>query len=145
MTSRARGATQSTECEPLHFLVALDQLARNLPLQMSPKCFVRVQLRRVRRQVEQLELAVQALDVALNHLCLVDRMTVNDQKDELLGIEHQALEELDEHFRADRSLMQHEPKFALRADGRDHVQREAPAGRLHHRHPALRAQVVPVW
>ena len=65
-------------------------------------------------------------------------MTVDDQKDGLLGIEHQALEELDEHFRTDRSLMQHEPKFALRTDGRDHVQREAPASRLHHRRPALR-------
>ena len=105
---------------------------------MSPNRFIGVQMRRVRRQVEEFELTVQALDVALDHLCLVDRMTIDDQKHRLLGIDHQALEELDKHLRADRAFMQHETKLALRADRRDHVQREAPARRLHHRRLALR-------
>lgn len=65
-------------------------------------------------------------------------MTIDDQKHRLLGIDHQALEELDKHLRADRAFMQHETKLALRADRRDHVQREAPARRLHHRRLALR-------
>ena len=65
-------------------------------------------------------------------------MTIDDQKHRLLGIDHQALEELDEHLRANRAFMQHEPKLTLRADRRDHVQREAPARRLYHWRLALR-------
>lgn len=65
-------------------------------------------------------------------------MTIDDQKHRRLGIDHQAPEELDEHLRANRAFMQHEPKLTLRADRRDHVQREAPARRLHHRRLALR-------
>lgn len=81
---------------------------------MSPDRFIWVQMRRVRRQVEEFELAVEALDVAPEHLCLVDRMTIDDQKNRLLGIDHQAPEELDEHLRANRVFMQHEPKLTLR-------------------------------
>ena len=94
-------------------------------------------MRRVRWQIEEFEHAVQALDVALDHLCLVDRMAIDDQEHRLLGIDHQALEELDEHLCTDGAFMQHEPKLTLRADRRDHVQREAPARRLHHRRLAL--------
>lgn len=91
-----------------------------------------------------LELAIQALDEAFDHLCLVDRMTIDDQKHRLLGIDRQVLQELDEHLRADRAFMQHEPKLALRTDRRDHVQREASARRLHHRRLGpCDAQVVP--
>src|SRR5574343_739339 len=105
---------------------------------MSPDRFIWVQMRRVWRQIEELELTVQALDVALHYLCLVDRMTIDNQKHGLVGIDHQALEELDKDLCVDRALMQHESTFALRADRRDHVQREAPARRLHHRSLALR-------
>ena len=56
---------------------------------------------RVWRQVEEFELTVQALNVTLNYLCLVDRMTIDDQKHGLVGIDHQAFEELDKDLCVD--------------------------------------------
>jgi hypothetical protein len=65
-------------------------------------------------------------------------MTIDNQKHRLLDIDHQALEELQKHLRANGTFMQHEAKLPLRAHGRDHVQREAPARRPHHRGLPLR-------
>ena len=99
---------QSAEGQPLHFVFGLHQLPGDLALDVRPDLFVRVQLRRVRRQVEQFEPAVLSLDKGLDQLRLVNRMTIDNQEHRLRCPDHQALEEFPEDFRVYRALMQHE-------------------------------------
>ena len=124
---------QRTERQPLHFVLVLHEALRDLALHMRPDMFVGIELRRVRRQVEELEPSFQAVDVGANQLGLVNRMPVDDDEDRLVGADHQPLEELAKHRGGDRAFVEHEAKLALRAHRRNHVQREAPAGHFDHR------------
>ena len=78
-------SAQCAEGELFHLVLGLDQLPRDSALDMSPDLLVGVQMRRVRRQVEQLETALLRLDEHLDRLGLVDRVTIDDQKDGRMG------------------------------------------------------------
>lgn len=74
-------SAQSAERQSLHFVLGLHKLPGNLAFDMCPHLFVRVELGRVRRQVEQLEHAALCRDKFLDQLCLVNRMTIDNQED----------------------------------------------------------------
>ena len=118
-------SAQRAEGQPLHFVLGLHQLPGNTAFDVGPDLFVRVQMWRVRRQVEQLELAVLGFDEFLDQLRLVNRVTIDNQEDRRRGANHQALEKFPEYFGIDRAVVKHETEFAARTDCRDHVQREA--------------------
>ena len=86
-------AAQSAEGQPFHFVLGLHELPGNLAFDVSPDLLVRIQLRRIRRQVKELEHAVLRLDKSLDQLRLVNRMTIDNQEDWPAGTDQQALEE----------------------------------------------------
>lgn len=102
---------QRAERQPLHFLLGLDELPRDLAFNVCPNLLVGVQLRRIGRQGEEFELAVLSLDKVLDQLGLVNRVTIDDQKYGLLGAHHQAFEKFPKHFGADRAVLQHEAEL----------------------------------
>jgi len=55
-------SAQSAEGQFLHRIQVLHQLPRNSPLHMSPDLLIGIQLRGIRRQVEQFEASVLSLD-----------------------------------------------------------------------------------
>ena len=126
-------SAQRAECQPLHFVLGLHQLPGYPALDVRPNLLVGVQLRRVRRQVEQLELAVLGFDKFLDQLRLVNRVTIDNEEDRRCGANHQSLEKFPEHLGIDRAVVKHETEFTARTDRRDHVQREAASGDFHDR------------
>lgn len=56
-------AAQGADGQALHVVLVLHEALGDLALYMRPHLFVWIELGRVGRQVEQLELATQALDV----------------------------------------------------------------------------------
>ena len=55
--------------------------------------FIWIQVRRVRRQIEQIEHALGLLHVCLDHRCLVNRMTIeNDEHPRLRQFEGQVVD-----------------------------------------------------
>src|SRR5579883_2896935 len=66
------------------------------------------------------------------------RMSINDQEDRTALSVDQALQEVDEHPRADTAAYHHEAHFTTRTDGRYHVEAEALSCDPHHRSLALR-------
>ena len=91
-------SAQGAECQSLHFVLGLHQLPGYLAFDVRPDLFIRILMGRVRRQVEQFEFAVLGLDKRLDQLRLVDRITIDDQENRLLGADQQALEEFPEDF-----------------------------------------------
>ena len=71
-------SAQGAECQPLHLVLGLDALPGHLPFDVTPDLFVGVQMRRVRRQVEQFEPARLGLDKGLDELGLVNRVTIDN-------------------------------------------------------------------
>jgi len=71
---------------------------------------------RKRMNVEQLECAVEAGDIFLDEFCLVDRVTIDNDKHRLGCADHQALEEFLEQDRINGAVMNHETKVAARTD-----------------------------
>ena len=109
-------------------LARLNNLApKGMGLQVVPHQLVRVEFRRVRRQIVQLKTTVLCFDKTLHGLCPVDRMPINDKKDRCLRIDHQAPEKLKEDRCRHPSLGQHETQLTLRAHRRKHVDTEAGA------------------
>ena len=96
----------------------------DLPFAPPPNLLVGVQLRRIGRQGEELELAVLSRDKLFDQLGLVDRVTIDNQEHRLLGPDHQALVKLAKYLGVDRAIAQHETKLAARTHCRDHAQRE---------------------
>ena len=70
---------QRAESQSLHLVLGLTELPRDLPFDVRPDLLVGIQLRRVRRQREELELAVLGRDEVLDQLGLVDRVAIDDQ------------------------------------------------------------------
>ena len=56
-------AAQGAQSQPLHLVLGFDELAADAPLDMRPDLLVRVELGRIRRQEEHLELAIIVFDV----------------------------------------------------------------------------------
>jgi len=116
-------------------------------LDVLPDLLVGVELRGVRRQVNQFETTVGAGHIPFDELGLVNTVTINDEDDGLLGIAHELLQELHEDFGVDRARVGHELHGAIHANGRDHLYRDAVArsthdGRLSRQTPGGAAVVV---
>ena len=101
---------------------------QRMGLQVVSHQLVRVEFRRVRRQIVQLKPTVLCFDKTLHGLCPVDRMPINDKKDRCLRIDHQAPEKLKEDRCRHPSLGQHETQLTLRTHRREHVDTQAGAG-----------------
>ena len=94
---------------------------------MRPDLLVGVELGRVRRQEEQLQLAALALDLLPHQGGLVHRMAIDHDEHRIRSTYHEALQESLEDRGCDRAIVQHETQLALGAARREHVEREAPA------------------
>ena len=99
---------------------------------MRPDLLVWIELRRVRRKEGQLQLASLALDVHAHQLVLVHGVAIEHNEDRIRRAHHQALQEGFEDRGCDGSVVQHKAELSLGADGRQHVEREAPARGCHH-------------
>lgn len=108
-----------------------DRVFGDISLDVLPDLLVGVELRRVRRQVDAFEAALDGLDVGLDGLGLVDAVAIHDQDDGLLGLQHELLQETLEHLSVDQPFMGHELHGAVQADGRDHLDRGPRAGAAH--------------
>jgi hypothetical protein len=102
-------------------------------LDVLPDLFVGVELGRVRWQVDDFEATLGGLDVGLDGLGLVDAVTVNDENDGLRRLQHELLQELQEHVSVDQTFVRHELHGALNANGRDHLYRGTGTGGAHDR------------
>ncbi len=79
----------------------------------------RIQLRRVRRQIEQPQPPLILLDKLQSFFAAVYRMVVDNQKNRVPGVGHQALEKGDEDCAGDIRLRRHEAQGAFRIDCRN--------------------------
>jgi hypothetical protein len=130
---------QGAEGEFFHSVFVLHELLADLALHGCPYLLVRIEMRRVRWQVEQFECAVEAVDVLPHELGLVNGVAVHDDEHGLGCFDHQALEKLFEHGRVHGILMNHETKVAARAHRRNHVEGVAAPGHLDDRRFANRS------
>ena len=74
-------ASQGAQDQPLHLALALDELAADASLDMRSNQLVGVELRRVRRQEEQLRLARLAVNELPHQLRLVVGVAVDHHED----------------------------------------------------------------
>ena len=88
---------------------------------MSPDLLVRVELGRVRRQEEQIELARLTLDVLPHQGGLVHGVAIDHHEHRIRRAHHQALQEGLEDRGRDGAVVQHEAELALWAHSRKHV------------------------
>jgi len=125
-------APQGAKSQSLHLVLGFDELAADAPLDMRPDLLVGVELGRIRRQEEQLKLAALALDVLPHQGGLVYGVAIDHHEHRIRRPHHQALQEDLEDWSRDSAVVQHETELTLGADGREHVERETPAGGRHH-------------
>ena len=125
-------ATQGAQGQPFHLVFGFDELAADAPFDMRPDLLVRVELGRVRRQEEQLQLARLALDVLPHQGGLVNGVTIEHHEHLMGRAQNQALQESLEDRGRDGTVVQHEAELTFWAHRREHVEREAPASRRHH-------------
>lgn len=78
---------------------------------MSPDLLVGVELRRVRRQKEQLELARLTLDELPNQLGFVGGVAVGHHENQVRRTCHQSLQKALENRDCDGAVMQHEAEL----------------------------------
>src|SRR6266478_7484399 len=87
---------------------------------MLPDQFIRVSVRGIGREIKEPQLAVEAGDERLGLFRNMRRPAVNDQKNLVLGPDHEPPEKLNEHIGIDAAfLLDHEPHMAARGDRRD--------------------------
>src|SRR5260370_7690767 len=87
---------------------------------MLPDQFIRVSVRGIRRKIKKPQLAVEAGDEGFRFFRNMRRPAVNDQKNLVLGPDHEPPEKLNEHIGIDAAfLLDHEPHMAARGDRRD--------------------------
>jgi len=94
---------------------------------IAPNRLVRIQLRRVRRQEEQPELAVETLNIVSNPTSMMNRVVIEDQENRLVNVLHQSLEETKKRIGVHVALNGLKAKLAARRDGRDQIDAEATA------------------
>ena len=104
-----------------------------VPFHVVVQVLHRVQLRRVRRQVEHLDLVPVRRHPGLHLRRLVGLQPVRDQQDLPRRPRDQPGQEQQEHRRVERPLVRHEPDRPLVADGRDLVDPDVRPGHLHRR------------
>src|SRR5690554_1516927 len=85
---------------------------------MAPHQLIGIQLRGVPRQKMQRQLAIETLDVGLDHLALVRRQSVHDQMQGPATTMHQFPQQLHECVSFQSALIQRVPERALAVHGR---------------------------
>ena len=103
------------------FLVSGRKAGAYSLLQISVQIFVRIVLRCIRRQKENLYPLPMLFKPFLHSLAMMHPVIVQDQKDLLLDILDQPGHKLDQHRGGHCFPIQHEADFALISDRRDHV------------------------
>ena len=88
---------------------------------MSPDLLGGVQVRRVRRHVEEPHAPLLRFREVLDHPGLMNRMTIGHEEDSRFSPNHQTAKKLPEND-GDGTVMHNEAKLALWANGRRHVQ-----------------------
>ena len=78
---------------PKLFFAVNDLFTDVMVFDIAPNRLVRIQLRRVRRQEEQPELAVETLNIVSNPTSMMNRVVIEDQENRLVNVLHQSLEE----------------------------------------------------
>lgn len=116
-----------------HVFLALSEVLGKLTFHICTYLFIRIDLGRVRRQVDKLELACQALYVGRDQLCCVDVMAIHYHDHHLVYPDKQPFQKHPEHGRIGRPLMHYEAKVPARTHGGQHVQREPAACKRDHR------------
>ena len=96
-------------------------------LEIPPDQFVGVQVRRVSRQKEQAKAPVRFCGKLPDRLATMNRMTVRNQEDGGIGIEHESPDELDVYWDLEAAFKAHETELTARTDRRDQVHLEARA------------------
>ncbi|OJB04387.1 hypothetical protein BGV52_28710 [Burkholderia ubonensis] len=81
---------------------------------------VRVQVRRVRRQTEQLQMSLRCRHKIPDQPGLVNRMAVEYEDHGLTCAEHQATEKFSENDGGDGIIMDHDAQLAPSTDCRNH-------------------------
>ena len=108
-------SAQRAEHQSHHFVLGSNQLLGIQTLEVCSDLIIRIQVGRVRRQVEQLELFILGFDECLDHLRVVNKTTINDQEYWLVSPGRQPLEEHANDLGIYRTVVQHETDFALGA------------------------------
>src|SRR5260370_25259134 len=94
--------------------------SNRIGFEMLPDQFIRVSIRGIGRKIKKPQLAVETGDERLGLFCDMRGPAVNDQKNLVLGPDHEPPEKLNEHIGIDAAfLLDHEPHVAARRDGRD--------------------------
>ncbi len=98
-------------------------------LEMVPDVLVRIQLRCIRGQEEELHASLSGSDEVAYFVRAVRRVAIDDQEDRSFGSVKKTLQEHDELVRVHSPVHDHEPEVSPRADGGYHVHAEALPGR----------------
>src|SRR6266446_6064300 len=107
---------------------------------MLPDQFIRVSVWGIGRKIKKPQLAVETGDERLGLFCDMRGPAVNDQKNLVLGPDHEPPEKLNEHIGIDAAfLLDHEPHVAARRDGRDQAHAVPSSRTRHDRGLALQA------
>ena len=102
------------------------------------KHFIRIQLRAIGRQLEQLNLVPLFSYELLYRTTAVDRMSIDDKIDLPFHLLQQPLEKSDHHVRIEPFSKYHESQRATVANAADHVAAESLAGAQHNRRLTFR-------
>jgi len=128
---------QSLQCAK-HFLLQVhlvdDGLLCHARLDVAPHLLIRIEMRGVRRQDEQLQPSCLRLDELAHDARLVRAVPVDDEEHRAVAVVvQQALAEVDEDLRRDAALVHHEEEPPVRGHRGQHVEAEALAGGRHRR------------
>ena len=93
-------------------LLTVDDLFTDVVVfDVAPNRLIRIQLRRVRRQEEQLEFAVKTLDILANATSMVNRVIIEDQENRLVSVLYQSLEETEKRISVHGAVNRFEAKL----------------------------------
>jgi hypothetical protein len=122
---------QQRAFEPIAF--GMRQAPMNTTLQFTVEIFVRIELRGVGREVEELDLVAVTGHPRTDLARVVHPQIVHNQKHLALGVLDQPLHEPDQQIGIHATVVDHESHHALVADRRDDLGAHAPRRHAGHR------------
>ena len=125
----------------LELFFRLRCLFPELRLHVRPGQFIRIQLRRIRRQKEQLDFLGVLFNKVANQFRLMRRMPFYNQEDLALHTAGQTLEKVAKYSGVHAALNDHATKMPERVHRREHVEGEACPARLDNRRAPFRRPV----
>lgn len=140
--------SQSAEDCRAHFVARFGQRRQrltNLAIDMCPRQFIGIELRRIRRQVRQFDLVAIRFHELVRYLRFMGRMRIDNQKDLAVHSLDQPFEKIPEYRLIDTPFDRDEAKVVPGIDGRDHIHGMPGPGGLHDWRTALGTRVAPAW